>query len=170
MDSIQPSNSKTDGARFSEAIKAVGEAVNNAMIYFAALDPDDVPGLLRAFKALKEHKEALDGWTECLAKFYNQLSYETIPAAFERVGVDSVKLSGRNFVVGVRFNASIPQDKQSEGFKWLEEHGLGALIRPSVNPKSLSSALSGYIEEHAEEPPPEAFSIHKQKYTSVRKA
>ena len=170
MASSQSDDSEKDGKTFKQAIKGVGEAIDVAMRYFASIEPDDVPKLLRAFKALKEHKEELDSWIEVLNKFYNQLSYETIPAAFERVGVDSIKLSGRNFVVGVRFNASIPQDKQNEGFKWLEEHGLGALIRPTVNSKSLSSALSSYIEANAEEPPKEAFSIYKQKYTSVRKA
>ena len=170
MASTQPDDSKKNGKKFSEAIEGVGEAIDTAMQYFATIEPDDVPKLLRAFKALKEHKEELENWVEVLSKFFNQLSYEVIPSAFERVGVDSIKLAGRNFVVGVRFNASIPQEKRTEGFKWLEEHGLGSLIQPTVNAKSLSSALSSYIEEHAEEPPQEGFSIHKQKYTSVRKA
>lgn len=85
------------------------------------------------------------------------------------MGIDSIKSKGRNFIVGVRLNASIPLDKRESGFKWLRENGLDSLIAPAVNSKSLSSAITQYIEANAIEPPEDAMTVHKQKYTSVRK-
>ena len=161
---------KKETPKLKDAVKSLTDAIDGAMKHFATIAEDDVPALLKSFKALKEHKEELDELQTALSSFYNRLSYEIIPSTFERLEYDSVKVSGRNFVVGSRLNASIPQDKRQEGFKWLEEHGLGSLIQPNVNPKSLSSAILSYFEEHAEEPPKEAITIHRQKYTSVRKA
>lgn len=155
--------------KLKDAVKALTDAIDGTMKHFGSIGEDDVPMLLKSFKALKEHKEELDDLTNALSSFYNKLSYETIPGTFERLGYDSIKLAGRNFIVGVRFNASIPQDKREEGFKWLKEHGLSSLIQPTVNPKSLSSAISQYFEDHAEEPPKEAITVHRQRYTSVRK-
>lgn len=168
MARAQASDSKAETA-LRLAIKELGAAIEGVVEHFNTLDPDDVPALLRSFKALKEQKDELDDWEKIISSLFSKLSQETIPAAFEKVGYDSIKLSGRNFVVGVRMFASIPQDKKEEGFKWLNEHGLGALIQPTVNPKSLSSALQSHFDEHATLPPTEAVTLYQQKYTSVRK-
>ncbi len=152
-----------------ESIKALAETIQVTMRTMEAIDKDDIPATLRSYKTLTEFLEELEELVDALSKFKTTLSYETIPQMFERAGVDSVKLSGRNFIVGVRFNASIPNDKKQAGFKWLEENGLGALIQPNVNPKTLSSAIASFFESTAMLPPSEAVSVHKQTYTSVRK-
>lgn len=152
------------------ALKDLDKALTTFIGSIDKLKQDDVTGLLKIFKQLGEYVDELDATNDMASKVYKQLSYEVIPELFERLEMDSIKALGKNFVVGVRMNASIPADKREEGFRWLETHGLGSLIQPGVNPKTLSSAISNYFEENAEMPPADAMSIHKQRYTSVRKA
>lgn len=145
-------------------------AIEGVKEHFAGLDETDVTGLLKGFQATREFHDSLENELSKLGELIVELSYTTIPATFERLGIDGYKTGGKNYVVGVRVNASIPQIKREKGFKWLEDHGLGALVQPAVNSKTLSAAISSYFEEHAELPPEDAISLHRQTFTSVRKA
>ena len=143
--------------------------VVSGALEFDSIGKNDIPTLLKFYKTLSEEFAALEKITEIVGNLKQKLSYETIPDAFENVGYDSVKLLGRNFIVGVRLNATIPLEMRDSGYKWLREVKLDNLILPTVNPKALSSAVKSYIEETGFEPPNDAVKIHKQKYTSIRK-
>lgn len=153
-----------------ESISLLDEAVQNTQDYFSKVDVNDLPTLLRSFKMLHENKDMLDALQKQLDAIHRNLSYNIIPTAFADHGVDSMKLSGRNFIVSTRLNASIPLDHKEDAHKWLSENGMGQLIQPNVNSKTLSSAVSQYFEEFAKFPPEDCFSIHRQPYTQVRKA
>lgn len=157
-------------ATLHSAINDLQKAVERTVVYFDTLDVTNVPMLLEAFKAIHENAELLDTLNTIIAGIKRKVSYETIPSVFESMGIDSIKSKGRNFIVGTRLNASIPLDKRELGFKWLRENGYESLIAPTVNPKSLSSAVAQYIETTATEPPDEAMTVHKQRYTQIRKA
>lgn len=152
------------------AINDLQKAVERTVAYFEQLDVTNVPVLLEAFRTIHENAELLDALNTIISGIKRKTSYETIPSVFESMGIDSIKSKGRNFIVGTRLNASIPLDKRELGFKWLRENGYESLIAPTVNPKSLSSAVAQYIESTAKEPPEEAMTVYKQTYTQIRKA
>lgn len=131
---------------------------------------NDVPTLLRFFKKLKENNDKLEALFKISNETERKLSYEIIPTAFENAGMDSIKLAGRNFILGVRLDASIKLDDREKGYKWLKENGLGALIQPNVNSKTLSSAIKNFIEEKGILPPEESgIKLNKQRYIQMRK-
>lgn len=157
--------------KLSEAIKTLNQAVTQTSLFFDTLDYHDIPTLLRAFKALKENKEALDNITKIVDALHQQCSYETIPKAFEYHEYDSIKIHGRLFTVGSRLNASIPRDKSEAGFDWIRrEAKVPELIVPTVNSKSLSTVITAFVEQYGRLPPKDAVSLHIQTFTSVRKA
>lgn len=156
--------------QLGDAIKQLNDATANTLSVVEKLDPNDINTMLKAFRQLGDHIDHLNTLHKLLNHSYDTLSSETIPNALESMGLDSVKTGGYTFTPSVRLFASIPEAKKEAGFAWLEEHGLSALIKPSVNSQSLSSAVKSYIESTAEEPPAEALSICMKKYTQVRKA
>ena len=113
--------------------------------------------------------DVLDSIHKVAEQAYRHLSEERLPNVFDGLGFDSVKTGGHNFILSSTLYASIPAAKQDEGFKWLKNNGLDALIKPTVNPKALSSAITSYIEENAIEPPDTAMSIHKKRRVGIRK-
>lgn len=152
-----------------DALKALGNALKEVLGQRDTLDKSNIPELLDFYKLVYDSENTLDEYHKILSGIKDRFSYETIPDTFESMGIDSIKGKGGNFIVGTRFNASIPFDKREAGFKWLRENGLAALIAPTVNAKSLSSAIKEHIETTAIEPPEECMSIHRQRYTTIRK-
>lgn len=153
-----------------EALTLLDEAVINTMQFFEKIDKNDLPHLLRSYKLLDENKDVLDGLQKVLDAVHRKMSYEVIPTAFADNGIDSMKLSGRNFIVSSRLNASIPVANREAAHTWLKENNLSELIQPNVNAKTLASAASAYFEEHAKFFPESIFTIHRQPYTQMRKA
>jgi hypothetical protein len=140
------------------------------MVYFDQVDRSDLTTLLRAFAFLKENNDRLKSLAETMDKLYRELSYEVIPNAMDASGFTSVKCDGKSFTVSTRINASIPEDKRDVGYKWLTEVAkTPELIVPRVNSQQLSSFVKTYFETHAEWPPEEAITIHKQNYIQVRR-
>ena len=154
-----------------EVLKQLQHVAANICQVVLELDKNDIPKILAAYKQLNEIKAVVDEVQKLITEQYHSLSYVVIPDAFETHGFDSIKAHGRNFVVSVRINASIPEDMRPVGYKWITETlGIPELIKPTVNPKQLSSAIKDYFEANAMWPPEDAVKVHKQKYTSIRKA
>ena len=153
-----------------QALKYLGEAVANAMCAIVEIDPNDLNTLIKAFKLLDEQITELEAHLKDLKVVFNKLDKETIPNKFIELEIDSIKLKGYNFILSHKLYASIPDAKHDEGFKWLREHGYEAAIKQTVHSGTLSSIVSRYIEEKAEEPPVDAMSIHRQQNISIRKA
>lgn len=151
-----------------EATAALAKALGHVTQYFADLDTNDVPTLLKAFKGIHEASGLIEELFKIVKSIEQKCSYETIPNTFESHGFDSVKSQGRNFVVSVRTNASIPLDMREKGHQWLKDNNMSYLIVPTVNPKSLSSFIKAYTQEKGLIPPDDCIKIHSQKYTSIR--
>ena len=157
--------------KFSDTLKDLNKAVLATAVLFENMDYANLPVLLKEFEKLHVIRQNLKDQYEVINSIYEKLSYEKIPAAFEANGFDSVKSGGKNFILSVRINASIPQEHKDEAFKWVKDDAkIPELIVPSINPKSLSSFVKSYFEANAMWPPEEAIKVHKQKYTSIRKA
>ena len=152
-----------------DALQALNKSIQRIAAAHNNLDKSNIPDLLDFYKQVYDSENILDGLHKTLSGVKDRLSYETIPDTFESMGIDAVKAKNGNFIVGTRFNASIPFDKREAGYQWLRNNGLGALITPTVNAKSLSSAIKEHIETTAIEPPDDCMSIHRQRYTTIRK-
>lgn len=159
-----------DTPNLKEAINQLQKAVEKTAVFFESLDPTNVPLLLDSYRAIHEQADLLDNLNKITQEIKRRLSYETIPAQFESMGIDSIKSKGRLYSIGVRLNASIPLDKRDAGYQWLRDNGLDSLITPTVNSKSLSSAVTKYIEANGLEPSEECMTVHKQTYTAIRKS
>lgn len=61
------------------------------------------------------------------------LREETIPNAMTELGLTSLTLdSGQKLTISQEVYASIPADKLTDAFAWLNEHGFGGLIKTEV--------------------------------------
>lgn len=154
-----------------ECIAELEIAAARAGLVVAELDPTNLSRLLTAFGALNDAKKQLTTTLEYITSLHRKLSEDVIPEALKNAEIDNVTVAGKRFGISTRFNASIPEAKREEGFKWMREVGkCGDLIKESVNAKQLSSFIESYFEEYAALPPEEAVTVHIQEYTTVRKA
>jgi hypothetical protein len=161
----------TDKPRVKDVLAQLQGLVADMCITIQELDKNNIPTLLAAYKQLNEVKDVVDEIYKITHEQYQKLSYEVIPDAFETNKFDSVKAHGRNFVMSVRINASIPEDMREAGYKWITETlNTPELIKPTVNPRQLSSAVKDYFETNAIWPPEDAIKVHKQRYIAIRKA
>jgi len=162
--------SMSEKPKIKDVLEQLNDTVADMLMTIQSLDKNDIPTLLKAYKQLNEVKDIVDSTQKIVDETYHKLSYEVIPDAFEVTGFDSVKAHGRNFIVGVRINASIPTDMREAGYKWLTDVAkVPELIVPTVNSRTLSSFIKDYFETNAIWPPEDAIKVHKQKYTSIRK-
>ena len=160
----------SDALKLSEAIKQLNASVTETILYFDKLDKNDLPTLVKSFKKLKDDCEELTEIVKLVSTLHQQMSYDILPEAFENHGFDSLKMGGYNFILGVRTNASIPMDKRDVGYAWLRENGLGEIIIPNVNAKTLTSAIKEYMDTNGLVPPESVMTIHNQRYIQVRKS
>jgi len=155
--------------RLRDVLALLEKSVDETLSYFAALDPGDLPLLLRSFALLKDHKEQLERLGEAISSLYRQYSYEVVPNALEANEMESVTIGGKLFTVSTRVNASIPENKREAGYAWLTDvAGVPELVRPTVNSQQLSSFAKSYFETNGKWPPEEVMNVHKQRYTQVR--
>lgn len=145
-------------------------AVENTIKVFSKLDEKDIPALFKAFKLLHENSGMLDDIKKVVDALYDRYCYEILPRVLEEAELDSIKMHGRNFILTGRMHCSIPIECREQAFEWLNDHGMDYLIRPQVNSKQLTTAISSYFEENAKLPPEDIIKAHKQKLVVVRKA
>lgn len=161
----------SDKANLKDSIKGVTDALAGLQLYLEKMDYNDLPTLLNAFRQIHDARGLLKDQYEIINTMYERLSYEKVPDILEANGLDSVKSRGRQFIISVRVNASIPAEQREAGFRWIRDVAkTPELITPTVNPKSLSSFVKGYYEANGIWPPEEAIKVHKQRHMSIRKA
>ena len=161
--------------KLKEAIDILDKSVTETLLFFETLDPSNLQLTLRAFKALGDSYDQLLQNTKILGALYDKYSNEVIPNALHwddpSNRIDSIKVSGFNFILSTRVNANIPENKRDAAHKWLTDVAkIPELIIPRVNPKQLSAFVKSYFEAHAEYPPEDAINVHQQNYIQVRKA
>jgi len=154
----------------SNAVEHLSAFAKDTIIRFDLVDKNNIAVLLDEFRKLKLVNDALEASIKLLKEIETNLSYSIIPDTLENLGMDSVKSKGYLYSLGVRVNASIPLDQQEKGFEWLKTNGLSAIIKETVNAKTLSASIKSYTDIEGKQPPEDAIKIHRQRYISVRKA
>jgi len=150
-------NTDTD-IQTKHAVSDLAKSISKIIVETETIAIGDVNKLLKAFLYIKELRKELEANFDVLNTYYSKLNTETVPQAIEAIGFESVTMGNKVFTVGA----------QLHGLSWLREHDLGSIIKEGVNPKTLSSAISLYIEEKGLTPPEETMSVYMQKVTSVR--
>jgi len=88
--------------------------------------------------------------------------------AMENKDIQSIKHGGRNFYRRVDTYITIKGEAKERGMEWLESHGWGDLIKPSVNSRSLASTVKREMES-PEELPQDMFNIVIKNRIGIRK-
>lgn len=124
--------------------------------------------LARAFVVLHKLNENMSLLEKTFTQMFEHYKTVAVPEVLDLAGVSNVPLT-EGFRIGTssRLWASIRADCQSKAFVWLRSAELGDLIKPTVNPQTLSSAIGKHIEEKHEEPPPELINLLWKSNTSV---
>ncbi len=120
----------------------------------------DLPSIAAEFKRVKEALDEQKAKTTELQKQYDYLRKVAVPRIVEDSGLESpVNIKGVcKISVRPEIYASINSEKKPEAYAWLEEHGHGDIIGPTVN----SSTFKAFCKEamkQGEELPPEFFRI-----------
>ncbi len=157
-------------SKLNETMLQLELAVGESLMSVSTIPDGEISQLLKAFGELHDNRKKLKAILELLDSAYNKMSEQTLPELLKQHDIQSLKVGGKNFILSVRLNASIPISKSAEGFAWLRSVGCSELISERVNAKQLSSFVSDYFEEHAKLPPPEAVTVHMQEHIAVRKA
>jgi hypothetical protein len=112
-----------------------------------------------AYEAMRETKRALDN-------AYDRYSIQLIPDAMREKRMKTVNLEGiGRITVSYRFSCSMLDKDQ--GYEWLQNNGLGELIKPTVNSSALSSAAKARIENEGKDMPLDIFKVSSTPYTSI---
>lgn len=153
-----------------EALNQLEIAVTGVALHFEPANKMILQDLLKSFKTLKEGRDRLKDLVEVIEGIYQKTSTETLPNMFEEIDLESIKLSGSNFILNASLYANIPAGQEQQGFNWLKDNGLESLIQSKVNAKTLSSAVKQLFEASAVMPPQEAIKTYFKKHISIRKA
>lgn len=120
-------------------------------------------------KHLQEAKEAADTLKKELNKAFDFVRYTALPAVMEKNDIESGKVSGVGSVsLTTDLRASIPAAKKDEAFEWLDDHGFGDLIKPTVNSSTLKAWAKDQIKA-GETLPEELFKTSVFTRASIRK-
>jgi hypothetical protein len=152
-----------------QAISAISKSIPNINDHIASIDKSHAAAMCKYYRKLKEYNKILEELQGMVKSIEVELSKRIIPEQLETLELDNIKSGGYTYSVGVRTFASIPVECRQEANKWLRDNGLGALISETVNAKTLSSAITAFIEEKGLKPPEGLIKVHQEKYISVRK-
>lgn len=161
--------------KLNEAITILDDSVTSTLVFFEQLDPSNITTMLQAFQGLGVAHDRLSSLVKILGELYDKFSYEVIPNAFNwddpNNRIEGLKVSGYNFILSTRVNASIPENMRAAGNKWVAEVAkCPDLLISRINPKQLTSLVKTHFETYAEYPPEDAVKVHQHPYIQVRKA
>ena len=146
-------------------LSSVAEQIEN-------IDPTNIMKVIRAFAIVSDLTREFEEIAAISSKFKTRLSQEIIPKLFEENGIEKLNVDGKSYFLGVRLHAGITNENKDAAYEWLKLNNFEYLIKPNVNAKSLSSAISSYIEETGKDITDDLkgiINIHKQTYTATRK-
>ena len=116
---------------------------------------NDLTAVLTFFHDFKTDYRALDAIRKRIYAALDRLDKSVIPAAFERVEQDKVRIPslGRSFYPLQKHSATMPD--RNKGMEWLRDNGGEDLIQPTVNASALASFIKEKILDEGVEPDPE---------------
>ena len=157
-------------AKALTALGAFGDALGELMTEIANVPDDSINELCKSLVRVRDLKKAVDDQLTAVSSFHETLNAHRVPNAIQKLELDAVKIGSYTFTNAPKLYASIPNDKQEEGFAWLRQHELGVLIKESVNAATLSAAIKELMLEKGIAPPNESISVHLKNNIQVRKS
>lgn len=134
-----------------------------------AINKDDPNDLVRTYADLREQAEAIREEVTVFAKMEQALSYDVIPNAFERHGVENVRLTGYGLVSLVRdWKCSIVKGKKEEGHQFIRDIGQGGMIIETIPAQTLGAFWHSYSDETGRDFPRDIFNTNVVKHLSLR--
>jgi hypothetical protein len=136
-----------------------------------AISADNPPDLVRCYADLREQAEAMRDGVASLSKLEQNLSYEQIPLAFDRAGIQNVRVTGYGLVgLTRRWSCSFLEGKKEAGFAYLREHGQGGMIIETVPAPTLGAWAHAVTDETGVEPPDDLFKTSVARSVSLRRS
>ena len=131
----------------------------------------DPPDLVRHYADLREQAEAMREQVAFLSKLEQNLSYEQIPLAFDRAGIQNVRVTGYGLVgLTRRWSCSILEGKKDNAFNYLRNAGQGGMIIETVPAPTLGAWAHAVTDETGKEPDPEIFKTSIARSVSLRRS
>lgn len=136
-----------------------------------AVSLDNPAELVRTYADLREQATDMRDAVAFLSKLEQNLSYEQIPLAFDRAGIENVRVTGYGLVSLIRkWSCSFIEGKQEEGFAYLRDQGQGGMIRETVPAPTLGAWARTVTDETGKEPPLEIFKTSIARSVSLRRS
>ncbi|RPJ29581.1 MAG: hypothetical protein EHM33_00505 [Chloroflexi bacterium] len=129
---------------------------------------DSVQDACRAYKQMKDYKEAVEADLKLLTAAIDKAKQETIPTMFKENGITSIAVDGYRYVISETVRASIPPASKEQAYEWLRENELEKLIIETVNSSTLAAEARRMIEA-GKELDPDLFNVYILPNTSVTK-
>ena len=106
-----------------------------------------------------------------LSKLEQNLSYEQIPLAFDRAGIQNVRVTGYGLVgLTRRWSCSFLEGKKDEGFAYLRNAGQGGMIIETVPAPTLGAWAHAVTDETGKEPNPDIFKTSIARSVSLTRS
>jgi hypothetical protein len=126
---------------------------------------------MRAFVVMEHLKSEFEAFEDKVKSIHHTQATATLPPMFEDMGVPEMPLNeGFKVTVTDKLYCSIRKGKKEEAHEWLKLNGLGDIINPEVNPKTLASAVKEHMQSTGTEPPQEIISTFIQPVASCKKS
>ena len=88
--------------------------------------------LVRELRSVEDQITEAEEHVKELKQQQKSLSFETIPAVMDEMGVERVDVDGLTVSRKMIVHASIPLDRKEEAFSWLRENNLDDIIKNDV--------------------------------------
>src|SRR5208337_2001344 len=113
----------------------------------------------RAFVVMEYLRAEFENFGKKVKTIQHIQSTQVLPKIFEEAEIPEMPLNeGFKVEVTPKLFCSITKMAKPAAHEWLREHGLGDIIQPEVNVKTLTSAIHEYMQENGEEPPQKLIS------------
>lgn len=117
---------------------------------FEALSLNEAISLM---SELKLKSDALGDERAEINKKYDVLRMNIVPSKMEEAGEESKTISGiGRITLQADVFASIPAPMRDQAYEWLDEHGHGDIIKPTVNASTLKALIKSLIRKGTEIP------------------
>lgn len=128
---------------FEEAKKQAREAYGNW----------ELLALIKEMKLYGEKKEALETDLKIINARYDVLRLEAIPERMDSDGVENMRVEGIGRVsLTADMFVSVKGGAKQGLYEWLDGHGLGDLVQPTVNASTLKAFVKRRMKEGKEVP------------------
>ncbi len=124
----------------------------------------------RAFVIMEHLKSEFEQFEKAVKALHFNQAKNILPKIFEEKEIPEVPLNeGFKVEVIPKFFCSILKMKKFEAFDWLRSEGLGDIIEPAVNAKTLGSAVQEYVAANGVYPPEDLITAYVVPMATVKK-